>query len=181
MTRPTGGRRGGDGGVQWAKALVLIAVLVVVGIVILAKTQNSPAVRTSTPTHHGATGSSTTSTVPAPTTTTTLLPTTQVKVQVLNGVGTGSYAGQWSTKLKAQFGYITEPADNATTKVPTSIIYVLTPGYQSEANQLATNVGLAASAVYPTIPPPAAAPIPTTERATANLVLVVGPDLQGTA
>lgn len=181
MNRPMGGRRGADGGVQWVKALVLIAVLVVVGIVILDKTQTSPVARTSAPPRHSTGGSTTTSSVPAPTTTTTLLPASQVKVQVLNGIGTGSYAGQWATKLKSQFGYVTEPADNATTKVPTSIIYVLTPGYQSEADQLATNVGLAASAVYPTIPPPAAAPIPTAERATANLVLVVGPDLQGTA
>lgn len=182
MNRPMGGRRGGaDGGVQWAKALALIAVLVVLGVVILDKTQNSPATRTSTSTRHGAAGSTTTSTVPAPTTTTTLLPAAQVKVQVLNGIGTGSYAGLWTTKLKTQFGYVTEPADDATTKVPTSIIYVLTPGYGPEANQLAARVGLPASTVYPTIPPPAAAPIKTSERATANLVLVVGPDLQGTA
>jgi hypothetical protein len=180
MNRP-GRQPGADGGVQWAKALVLIVVLVVIGIVILSKTGSNPAATTAGPAHHPSTGSTTTSTLPAPTTSTTVLPAAQVKVQVLNGLLTGSLAGQWSSKLKTQFGYVTEPADNATTKVPTSIIYVLTPGYQAEAAQLATAVGLTASAVYPTVPAPASAPIPATERSTANLVLVIGPDLQGSA
>ena len=184
MNRPMGGRRPpSDGGVQWPKALLLIFVLVVVGVVILAKTHSTPAGRTSTSSgsgsHHGTT---TTSTLPAATTTTTpLLPASQVKVQVLNGVLTGSLAGEWSAKLKTQFGYITEPADDATTKVPTSIIYVLTPGYLPEAQRLATSVGLTASAVYPTVPAPASAPIRTSERATANLVLIIGPDLAANA
>lgn len=179
MNRPMGGRRArSDGGVQWLKALALIAVLVIVGVVILARTRTSPLSHTSTSSGSGSHHSTTTvGTVPASTTTTTVLPAAQVKVQVLNGVLTGSVAGQWSTKLKNQFGYITEPADNATEKVPTSIIYVLTPGYEPEAEHLAASVGLPASAVFPQVPPPATAPIPTAERATANLVLVVGPDL----
>ncbi|MDA8046663.1 MAG: LytR C-terminal domain-containing protein [Actinomycetota bacterium] len=181
MNRPMGGRPNRpDGGVQWAKALVLIFVLVIIGVVVLAKTGGSPSTHTSTSgatsAHHGA---STTSTVPASTTTTSVLPAAQVKVQVLNGVLTGSLAAQWSQKLKTQFGYITEAPDDATVKVPTSIIYVLTPGYEAEAQHLATSVGLTASAVYPTVPAPATAPIPTADRAAANLVLVIGPDLAG--
>lgn len=183
MNRPMGGRANRpDGGLQWGKALILIVVLVVIGVVVLARTGHGSTTHTSTSgtttPHHGV---ATTSTLPAPTTTTSVLPAAQVKVQVLNGVLTGSLAGEWSQKLKTQFGYITEPPDNATVKVPTSIIYVLTPGYLAEAQHLATSVGLTASAVYPTVPAPASAPIPTADRAAANLVLVIGPDLAASA
>jgi hypothetical protein len=100
---------------------------------------------------------------------------------VLNGVGTGTLAGQWSAKLKANPGYNTLAPDDATAKVAASMIYVLTPGYLPEANALAAAVGLPASAVNPTIPAPLSAPIRATERTIANLVLVVGPDLAGRA
>ncbi len=123
----------------------------------------------------------TASTIPPSTTTTTILPPSQVKVQVLNGVLTGNLASEWSAKLKNQFGYITLPPDNATEKVPTSIIYVLTPGYQPEAQHLATSVGLPASAVFPEVPAPATAPIPASARTSANLVLIIGPDLAATS
>lgn len=179
MNRPMGGRRA-EGGVQWAKALVLIVVLVLVGVLILAKTGNSSSPRSTTSSHHG-TSSTTSSSVPAPSTTTTLLAAGQVKVQVLNGLRTGALASQWSQKLKTQFGYVTEPPDDATVKTTASVIYVLTLGYTGEADQLASQVGLTASAVYPTVPAPATAPIPATERSTANLVLVIGQDLAGTA
>ena len=180
MNRPTGGRRA-EGGVQWLKALILIALLVIAGVLILSKTVTTSSKGSSTSTHHSSGSSTTSSSVPAPSTTTTLLPAGQVKVQVLNGLRTGKLAGQWSQKLKTQFGYVTEPPDDATVKTTASVIYVLTPGYQAEAVQLATQVGLTASAVNPTIPAPATAPIPATERSTANLVLVVGQDLAGTA
>jgi hypothetical protein len=182
MNRPMGNRPRSEGGVQWAKALILIAVLVVIGVVILARTDTksprSPSSSGTTAPHHSST---TPSTVPAPTTTTTLVPASQVKVQVLNGVLTGNLASAWSQKLHTQSGYITETPDNATTKVPTSIIYVITPGYQAEAARLATQVGLPASAVYPTVPPPASAPIPSAAKTTGNLVLVIGPDLAASA
>lgn len=181
MSQPAGGRRSGsDGGVQWFRALVLVAVLVVVGIVILAKTTGNPAGKTLATTA-GAKPTTTATTVPAPVTTTTVLPAAQVKVQVLNGVLTGSLSSQWSAKLKSQYGYQTGPPDNATSQVSASAIYILTPGYQAEAAQLASRVGLSSSAINTTVPAPATAPIPATYRTTANLVLVIGPDLAGTA
>lgn len=181
MARPTGGRGPrGEGGVQWFRALVLIAVLVIVGILILAKTTSSPASKAST--SSATTRPTTPSTSVAPTTTTAPpLAAIQVKVQVLNGLLTGSLSSQWNAKLKSTYGYQVGPADDATSKVTTSVIYVITPGYQTEADQLATRVGLTASSVNPTVPAPATAPIPAAERATANLVLIVGSDLAGQA
>ena len=180
MNRPVGGRRS-EGGVQWVKALVLIAALVLIGVLILSRTGKSSSTHTSTSTHHSSGSPTTSSSVPAPSTTTTLLPAGQVKVQVLNGLRTGALAGQWSQKLKTQFGYVTELPDDTTVKTTTSVIYVLTLGYIGEADQLASQVGLTASAVDQTVPAPATAPIPATERSTANLVLVIGQDLAGTA
>lgn len=181
MNRPMARRPSSDANVNWAKALAVIVVLVIIGVFVLSKSgkPTKTGVATSHTTH--STSTIPTSTVPPSTTTTTLLPVSQVKLQVLNGVLTGSLAGQWTAKLKSNPGYTTEPADNATARVAASIIYVLTPGYQPEARALATTVGLSVTAVDTTVPPPSTAPIPASERTTANLVLVIGPDLASSA
>ncbi len=170
------GRNEPESGASTAAGLVLVVVLLIVGILVLSKSGGT--------THATATAAATkpkktaaTTTVPAPTTTTTTVPPSQVKLQVLNGVLVGELATQWSAKLKAGYGYITEPPDNATAKVTTSVIYVLTAGYVPEADVLAQEIGLTSAAVDTTVPPPASAPIPATERSTANLVLVIGPNL----
>jgi hypothetical protein len=155
----------------------VIAVVIVVGWLVLSKGSSSTHAASSSTTVH------TTTTTPAatPSTTVALIPPASIKLQVLNGLLTGNLAGQWSTKLKANPGYNTLPPDNATAKVAASEIYIVTPGYQREANALAVAVGLPVTAVNQTVPPPSSAPIPAAERTTANLVLVIGPDLAGTA
>lgn len=180
---PPAGRRDGDGGrdggdVHWFKAVVVVAVVVLVGIGVLSKVHGGGATSSVS---RAATSVPSTTVAPAPTTTTTTVPPSQVKVQVLNGVLTGPLAGEWSQKLKSSYGYVTEPPDNATSKVTASAIYVLTPGFTAEADALAQQIGLSPSAVNPTVPAPASAPIPAAERATANLVLVIGPDLVSSA
>jgi LytR cell envelope-related transcriptional attenuator len=180
MTQP--GRPPGrsSGGTQTGKAVLVIAIVVLVGWWVLLK---------SSPSSRVASGATTTSlpttTVHQPTTPTTaataLIPPPSIKLQVLNGLLTGNLAGQWSTKLKANPGYNTLTPDNATAKVAASVIYVMTPGYQREANALAVAVGLPVTVVNQTVPAPATAPIPAAERTTANLVLIIGPDLAGRA
>ncbi|MGC8512201.1 MAG: LytR C-terminal domain-containing protein [Acidimicrobiales bacterium] len=171
------GRNQPEAGASSAAGLVLVAVLLIVGILVLSKSGGAThATATATAATKPKKTASTT-TLPAPTTTTTTVPPSQVKLQVLNGVLVGELATQWSAKLKAGYGYLTEPPDNATSKVATSIIYVLTPGYVPEADVLAQEIGLTSAAVDTTVPPPASAPIPATERSTANLVLVIGPNL----
>jgi hypothetical protein len=170
-------------GVQGLKAAAVIAVLVIVGIVVLARSNGGhPKISAaSTSSRSTTTTTRTQATIPAPTTTTTVLPASQVKVQVLNGVGSGSLSGAWSNKLKTTHGYITEAPDDATAKVTSSEIYILTPGYGAEANALAAAVGLSSAHINSTVPPPATAPIPKSELSTANLVLVIGPDLASSA
>jgi hypothetical protein len=174
MTQPGGS----SSGTQTGKAVLVIAVVIVVGWLVLAK-GNSPTKAASTAT----TRHTTTTLAPAGPTTTlpALVPPARIKLQVLNGVLTGNLASEWSTKLKANPGYDTLPPDNATTKVAASQIYIITPGYQREANALAVAVGLPVTAVNQTAPAPASAPIPAAERTTANLVLIIGPDLAGSA
>jgi hypothetical protein len=181
MTRPGGRAPRNDGGVQWFRALVLIAALVVVGVFILARTTGSSTGSKASTSHPTTAPTSPATTVPSPTTTAPPLPASQVKVQVLNGLRTGALAGQWTAKLKTQYGYQTAPPDDATATVTTSVIYVITPGYEAEAQQLAARVGLPSTAVNPTVPAPATVPITPAERAATNLVLIVGNDLAGQA
>ena len=112
MTRTSGGGSGKsrEGGIDTAKAVGLIAVLLVIGVIVLWKSTGSsskPAALTTTKT----TLAPTPTTNPPSTTTTTLVPPASIKLQVLNGVGTGSYAGEWSAKLKASPGYDTLTPD----------------------------------------------------------------------
>lgn len=177
------GGPGRDGGVHTGKAVLVIAVVIILGWWLLYKVPSpakktpaaasGPATTAPTSSHHGTT------TVPRSTTTTTLVPVSAVKLQVLNGVLTGNLASQWSNKLKASPGYATLPPDNATAAVASSLIYVITPGYAPEGNALAATVGLTPDRVKTVVP--ATAPIPPSEKAQANLVLIIGPDLESTA
>ena len=169
-----GPQRRQEGGTQTGKAIVVIVVMMVLGWIVLHHGSSNPAAPA-----HRASATATTTTVPS--TTTTLVPPASIKVQVLNGTGSGNLAGQWSTKLKTTGGYDTLAPDDSTSKVTASAIYVITPGYVPEAYALATAVGLPPSAVNTTVPAPSGAPIPTSERAKADLVLVVGPDLAASA
>jgi hypothetical protein len=178
---PGSGSGSGDG-IHTLKALVLIVVVVLVGWAILAHTTKSHAKSPSAASPTTTTGSSTTIRAGSTTTTTVaLIPPSSIKLQVLNGVGSGQLATEWSNKLKANPGYNTLAPADATSTVSKSEIYIVTPGYVREADALAVTVGLTAADINPTTPPPASAPIPAAARANANLILVVGPNLAGTA
>lgn len=171
MSPPSGPPRGG--GTHAGKAALVIAVVVVLGWIVL---HHGPNARLA-PSAASTSRTTTAATLAPSTTSTTIVPPASIKLQVLNGTGSGNLATQWSNKLRSSPGYDTLAPDNATAKVSQSEIFVLTPGYLPEAYALATTVGLSPSAVNTTIPAPASAPIPTSERSKANLVLVIGPDL----
>jgi len=181
MNQP--GRRDDNpsGGAQTLKAVVVIAAVVLIGVLVLHHNPKASTATTATTKAHSSHGSTTTIHAPVSTTTVAQIPPASIKVQVLNGVGTGNLATQWSTKLRTTFGYNTLAPDNATAKVTTSAIYVMTAGYLPEAEVLAAHVGLPITAINTTIPAPATVPIKPAERAAANLVLVIGPNLAGTA
>jgi hypothetical protein len=177
MNRPAGAPH--EGGIHAGKAAVVIIVAVLIGVLVL---HHSPSTHTaSTAQTSRASSGSTTTVAPTTTTTTPAIPASSIKLQVLNGTGSGNLASRWVTKLRTSPGYNTLAPDDSTSRVTQSVIYVETPGYLPEAYALATAVGLSPASVNTTIPAPPSAPIPTSERSKANLVLVIGPDLANSA
>lgn len=117
------------------------------------------------------TSSSTTSTTvaaPAP---------SSLKVVVLNGCGLTGVAGDYTNELSSD-GYHMLAANNATSNVTSSQIYVVTAADAAGAAPLAKTLGLASSAIVPA-PVPSTAPIPSVYLQTSmvDLVVVIGPDL----
>ncbi|MHB1536320.1 MAG: LytR C-terminal domain-containing protein, partial [Acidimicrobiales bacterium] len=135
-----------DAGTQTGKAVALVAVLVLVGILLLHHTGS-----TKVATGGGVPGGHHTTTTSQATTTTTVVAPSTIKLQVLNGVLSGALAGEWSNKLREGAGYNTLAPDNATAKVASSQIYVVTPGDLPAAEQLAALIGLTPAAVVSTI------------------------------
>jgi hypothetical protein len=164
--------------------LVVTVIAVVIAVLILHHNGegSSSAAATGPTTTQSANTTTTISVTGVPTTTTVpLVSPPEIRLQVLNGIGTGSYAGEFSTKLHATPGYNTLAPDNATATAQSSAIYIVTTGYLPEAKALAATVGLPASAIVQTTPPPSTAPIPAADLTKADLVLVIGPDLRSKA
>jgi hypothetical protein len=177
------GSFGRSAGTQIGRAVGLIAVAAVIGIILLHRSGPS----STTVAAHG-----TTTTAPShPTTTGATPPTTSaaprapssVKVLVANGTvaggaGAGSQhlAGEVSTTLHAQ-GYDTLAAVNTNPpqNVTASIVY-FQPGYEREAAALAQSLALPASAVQAM---PAQPPVASLNG--ANILVVAGPDLARSA
>ncbi|MGE3618989.1 MAG: LytR C-terminal domain-containing protein [Acidimicrobiia bacterium] len=107
-------------------------------------------------------GSTTSSTVAA-------RPAAQVPVVVLNGTNTGGVAGKYNDALAAQ-GYQMGNAANANPKVAATAVFFL-PGWELEAAAVAAAIGA---------PPTSVAALPAAppgEIGTAQVVVVIGPDL----
>jgi hypothetical protein len=169
-------------GIRVGRAVVIVAAAVTVAVLLLLDLgHRHPAKSASV-----GTTRTTVTTVPSSTTTTTvpLVAPPEVKLQVLNGLISGTLSSQWSAKLHAKPGYITLPPDNTTAEDTTSAIYIITPGFEPEAVALAKTVGLPTSAIVTAVPPPPTAPIPSLDLSGAdgaNLVLVIGQNLAAQA
>ncbi|HLI00152.1 MAG TPA: LytR C-terminal domain-containing protein [Acidimicrobiales bacterium] len=164
-----------EGRTQIGKAVVLILVAAVIAVLVLYR---NPAPNATDASAH----SSTTSSAASTTTSTTLAPLKQPKqitVQVLNGLQTGSLAGNLSTTLHGKYGYQTLAPLNTTAVTHTSVIYVVTHGFRREAHALARTLGLPATVVHRGVP--AHAPVPSSVTSHANLIVVIGTSLQAKA
>lgn len=165
---PPPGRPEEPGGTRIAlgRALILLAVAVVVGVLCL-QVGARPRVDA------GTTVVTTTTTTTAPPTTTTTTkpsaPNPDVKVLVANGGTVNGAAAFFTTKLDAD-GWTTLTPGNAT-PVTASAVYYAT-GQQLPAQKIASSLGLASSAVKPL-----ATATPVQGITGADVVLVVGPDL----
>jgi LytR cell envelope-related transcriptional attenuator len=171
------GRRGRPGGFPTLRALALLAVFVVVAIVSLGKVHGTTTPSVASPTttappktvaHSGSTHASST------TTTSTTHPPGSVPVLVANATAVSGAAGDVSNELQA-VGWSMLPPVNASTRVSSSHVYYVA-GREQEAASVAATLHLPSSAVMPYT---TAAPI--SSIGTAEVVVVVGPDLAATA
>ena len=93
MRTSRGGGPAREGGIHTAKAVVLIAVLALIGVIVLAKSTETTSKSSASQTTSRTTIPASATTVPPATTTTTLVAPANIKLQVLNGVGQGGYRG----------------------------------------------------------------------------------------
>ena len=168
MTQPEGAGGRGTGAVL--RGVLLTALAVAVGIGVLSSISRIHT--TTNPTAAVSASSTTTTAAPAPSTTTTTLathPPASVRVLVANGTCTSGAAGKLATKLRAD-GYDTlSPTDTSSPAKASAVYYV--PGYQGDADALASASGLASSAVQPI-----SSSIPVTVGS-AEVVVIIGPDI----
>jgi hypothetical protein len=177
------GSFGRSAGIQVGRAVVLVAIAVVVGILLLYRTGHGGTGATAasstgttakskakTTTTRPGTGSTAATSAVTTTTIAPARPASAVKVLVANGSGVSGLAGLTATKLHTA-GYNTLAVQNATRQVTASIVYYQA-GYPQEALVLATVLGLPATSVQPIATPP-----PVTNLSTANILVVAGPDL----
>lgn len=164
---------------QTVKAIVLVAIVVIVGFVVLKNIGGgSKTIKTTSPTKSVPVSSSATPTV---TTSPTTIPPNpaNVKVLVLNGTSTSGAATYFSNKLHTA-GYNTLSAGDATSRtVSTTMIYVNTPG--SPGTAVAATLGVGTTDVVSSVPP--SAPVSSTliKQDNPNVVVVIGRDISSQA
>ena len=181
MNQPSRAPGGGSGGTQTGKAVLVIAVVVVVGWLVLRHGSSSTTAAT-TPTTHAAQRPPRSSRRPARPRPWRWSPPPSIKLQVLNGVLTRQSGERVEQQAKGQ-PRLQHPAPRQRHRQGDRIgdlrghrrLPAAKPTlwpWPSDCRQRAVN---------PTIPLPATAPIPADDRTAANLVLVIGPDLAGSA
>ncbi len=176
MTSPEPSRRSLDPSVR---GVLVLAVVVVLGLLLLAKAAPSSSTTIATRKNPGPTlpanvnspTSTSRPTTSTPTTLGTVHPAAQVKVLVMNGTGgkIPMAAGLNATKLKAK-GFNTLAPANAVAR-PTSAVY-FAAGYHADAVAVAAVLG---------IPPDSAVPVPTPlppspDASKANVIVLLGQD-----
>lgn len=189
-----GSHAAGDGsfgrstGIQAGRAALLIAVAVVIGLLLLRHSPGGASTpisvgtgettsslsQTSTSLGIGGTGPGTTAKPLTTTSTTPQRAPQDIKVLVANGTSTAGLASRVSNIVHAK-GYNTLASTNSTQRPAASIVY-FQPSYGSDAAALAAKLSLPAAAVQAMPQPP-----PVSNLNSANILIVVGPDLVNAA
>jgi hypothetical protein len=160
-----------------ARGALLLAIAVVLGVVLLNTFDDGkdPFAQSLVATD---TSTTTTTTVTAPPTTTTTAPArpalrapADVKVLPANGTSTNRFGARVGDKLK-ESGFNVLSAVDSTTKPVTATAVYFTPGYEGEAADIASKLGLPATAVRSGAPT-----VRTDELRGANVIVVAGTDL----
>lgn len=153
------------------RAVLLLALAVVISVMLLHSLDNAPAAGTAAdiaPAANQAAAPPPPAPIAAPAV--PLRAPSEVKVLVANGVGVSGAAAEVAGRIQP-IGYQLATPGNTTTPRPMSVIQYA-PGYQPEAQALATSLGLAATAVQPL-----STPAPIADLQGSNLVVVLGNEL----
>jgi len=162
--RPTPAPGGAGTGFPAVRAGIVLVAFVVVTVLVLGVIHPATSGIAAGP-------SATTTTVPAhPTTTTSTVPPSHVPVLVANASGITGAATAVTTQLQTA-GWDLLPPVNASAQVTKSNVYYVA-GQQKSAAAVATSLQLPASAVVPYT-----TSAPVSSIGTAEVLVVVGPDL----
>jgi hypothetical protein len=159
-------------GTSTAVTIVLVVVAALLGLFILNQISEDDGGGSASPSTEEPSDSSldttTSSTVPA-------ADMSQAKVIVANGAGVKGLAGSATTSLQAAFPTATFlPATDANAKYQASAVYY-TEGFEAQAGEIATSIGLTPSGLFP----PALPLADPTKIADANILVLLGADKAG--
>jgi hypothetical protein len=155
------------------RAVLVLAIAVVLGITLLHELDNAPAgasnlaSATTKAKAHNTTPAA--NAVPSTTTLPARSPA-EVKVLVANGVGVNGAASKVAGRLQPIGYQLVKPGNTINKSTTSSVQY--TPGYQAEAQALATSLNIPSASVQPI-----ATPSPVTDLQGANVIVVVGDEL----
>jgi LytR cell envelope-related transcriptional attenuator len=160
-------------GTSTAVTIVVVVVTALLGLFILNKINDSSSASGSSGSESPGTqepgdtsgGSTTSSSVPA-------VDMSTAKVLVANGAGVKGLAGTTTTALQAAFPTASFlPATDANAKYTQSAVYYKT-GFESQAGEIATSLGLTPSGLFP----PALPLKDPTKIGAANILVLLGAD-----
>jgi len=155
------------------RGIILLVVVVLLGIFVLNKTQPDATAPTSvsagakTTTTKAAKGKAATTTTPS---TRAIRQPAAIKVLAANGSGVSGLGSKVGDRLTAA-GYNSLAPANASGQVAATIVEYA-PGFDLESLFVAQALGLAATSVKPLAPD-----IPVADTKSADIVVLVGPDL----
>lgn len=170
MIWPVSSMHSYQGGSSWGRrfgiAVLLVVALAVAGYV-------GSVVGPHFKSNAASTSSTTTTSAQQSSTTTTTTPHASVKVLVANGTQEPNTAAHF-TQILQQQGWNTQTPTNSTTPAPTTTVYYAV-FWQQSAAQIATELGVPATAVQPLT-----GSVPVANTSGMDVVVVIGSDLAGT-
>ncbi len=173
MSGPAGGGR--DGGTDPSvRGVILLVVALILGVFILNKTQGDSATPVSSSPHTTTTKATKGATTSTPPSTRAVRQPAAIKVLAANGSGVAGLGSKTGDKLTAA-GYNSLAPANTTTDVSASAVE-FTPGFDLESLFVAQALGLPATSAKPL-----AADVPVADTKGADIVVLVGPDLDPSA
>jgi LytR cell envelope-related transcriptional attenuator len=172
------GSFGRSAGGAMLRGALLLAIAVILGVALLNRFDNGTDPFAQNLAASGrATTTTTTAAAPPETTTTAaaaaprLRAPADVKVLPANGTGVNRFGARVGDELKKSGFNVLSPVDSTTKGVTTSVVYS-TAGYEADAADVATKLGLPPTAVQAAAPP-----VKSVELRGANVIVVAGSDL----